>query len=83
MLTTYNCNRYHSTRNLFLLYSFGSRKGKSFNADYNCYVTEDYLNENEAFIDSKIIKTVVDEDKAKSNDGKSVEVPDTSEEKES
>lgn len=83
MLTTCDCNRYQSTRNLFPLYSHGSREGKCLDTHYNCYVTEDYSTENEVFIESKIVKMVDDEDegKAKSNDSKSIEVPDISQEK--
>ena len=57
-LTHYDCNRYKSSMNLFLLFIPPSKKGKNLDGHYNCYVNQDYFKQNEAAINSRIVKPV-------------------------
>ena len=44
--------------NLFLLFIPPSKKGKNLDGHYNCYVNEDYFKQNEAAINSRIVKPI-------------------------
>ena len=62
-LTRYDSNRYKSTINLFLLYVPPSKKGKNLDGHYNyyvnnCYVNKDYIKQNKAAINSRIVKPI-------------------------
>ena len=57
-LTHYDCNRYKSSMNLFLLFILPSKKGKNLDGHYNCYVNQDYFKQNEAAINSCIVKPI-------------------------
>ena len=57
-LTHYDCNRYKSSMNLFLLFIPPSKKGKNLDGHYNCYVNQDYFRKNEAAINSCIVKPI-------------------------
>ena len=57
-LTRYDCNRYKSSINLFLLYVPPSKKGKNLDGHYNCYVNKDYFKQNKAAINSRIVKPI-------------------------
>ena len=57
-LTRYDCNRYKSSMNLFLLFIPPSKKGKNLDGHYNCYVNQDYFKQNEAAINSCIVKPI-------------------------
>ena len=57
-LTHYNCNRYKSSMNLFLLFIPPSKKGKNLDGHYNCYVNQDYFKQNKAAINSRIVKPI-------------------------
>ena len=57
-LTHYDCNRYKSSMNLFLLFIPPSKKGKNLDGHYNCYVNQDYFKQNEAAINSRIVKPI-------------------------
>ena len=55
-LTRYDCNHYKSSMNLFLLFIPPSKKEKNLDGHYNCYVSQDYFKQNEAAINSCIVK---------------------------
>ena len=57
-LTRYDCNRYKSSMNLFLLFIPPSKKGKNLDGHYNCYVNQDYFKQNKAAINSCIVKPI-------------------------
>ena len=57
-LTHYDCNRYKSSMNLCLLFIPPSKKGKNLDGHYNCYVNQDYFKQNEAAINSRIVKPI-------------------------
>ena len=57
-LTHYDCNRYKSSMNLFLLFIPPSKKGKNLDGHYNCYLNQDYFKQNEAAINSHIVKPI-------------------------
>ena len=57
-LTRYDCNRYKSSINLFLLFIPPPKKGKNLDGHYNCYVKQDYFKQNEAAINSHIVKPI-------------------------
>ena len=57
-LTRYDCNRYKSSINLFLLYVPPSKRGKNLDGHYNCYVNKDYFKQNKAAINSRIVKPI-------------------------
>ena len=56
--TRYDCNCYKSSMNLFLLFIPPSKKGKNLEGHYNCYVNQDYFKQNEAAINSCIVKPI-------------------------
>ena len=59
-LTRYDCNRYKSRINLFLLFIPPTTKRKSLDAHYNCYVNQDFFKHNKVAISSLIVKPVED-----------------------
>ena len=59
-LTHYDCNRYKSRINLFLLFIPPTTKRKSLDAYYNCYVNQDFFKHNKVVISSLIVKSVED-----------------------
>ena len=58
LLTRYDCNHYKSSMNLFLLFIPPSKKRKNLDGHYNCYVNQDYFKQNEAAINSYIVKPI-------------------------
>ena len=60
-LTSYDCTRYKSNTNVFMLFHPSSvRRGKNLDAHYNCYVNKQYFKENEAAIMSRIVMPIED-----------------------
>ena len=57
-LTRYDSNCYKSSMNLFLLFIPPSNKGENLDGHYNCYVNQDYFKQNEAAINSHIVKPI-------------------------
>ena len=58
-LTSYDCTRYKSNTNVFMLFHPSSvRRGKNLDAHYNCYVNKQYFKENEAAIMSRIVMPI-------------------------
>ena len=58
-LTSYDCTRYKSSINVFILFHPPScRKGKNLDAHYNCFVNKEYFKKNEAEIKSRIVMPV-------------------------
>ena len=58
-LTSYDCTRYKSSINVFILFHPPScRKGKNLDAHYNCFVNKEYFKKNEAEIKSCIVMPV-------------------------
>ena len=57
-ITHCDCNRYKSSMNLFLLFNPPSKKGKNLDGHYNCYVNQDYFEQNEVAINSRIVKPI-------------------------
>ena len=64
-LTCYDCTRYKSNRNVFiLLYPSSVKRGKNLDAHYNCYVNKQYFKENEAEIMSRIVMPIEENEAA-------------------
>ena len=58
-LTSYDCTRYKSNTNVFMLFHPSSvRRGKNLDAHYNCYVNKQYFKENEVAIMSCIVMPI-------------------------
>ena len=58
-LTSYDCTRYKSSNNLFILFVPPScKKGNNLDAHYNCYVNKEYFKQNEAAIKSRIVMPI-------------------------
>ena len=57
-LTRYDCNHYNSSMNLFLIFIPPFKKGKNLDGHYNCNVKQDYIKQNEAAINSCIVKPI-------------------------
>ena len=58
-LTSYDCTRYKSSNNLFILFVPPScKKGNNLDAHYNCYVNKEYFKQNEAAIKSQIVMPI-------------------------